>query len=76
MHSRDRIQQMTILDPRPMQGVPCYGIPEQSGRAVCICLRSVGELYNSMLARGSEFSKLGRFQKKNFVFVFVFILIH
>ena len=59
-----------------MQGVPCHGIPEQSGRAVLICLRSVGEFDNSMLARGSEFSKLGRFQKKKFFFVFVFILIH
>ena len=39
VRSRDRVQQMTILDPR--QGVPWFGFPDKSGRAICICLVQV-----------------------------------
>ena len=41
---RDRVEQMTSLDPRPTQGVPCYGLPEQSAWTKCICQVQVNTL--------------------------------
>ena len=38
VHYQDRVQQMTIMDPRLH---PCSGFPVKSGRALCNCLEQV-----------------------------------